>query len=86
MHHHTDLSGCIFATKPCIDNRKKVVKQQYLPTSPHNMANFGPLTAEIGLGVWETPANFSVLRVLAALLQRRCSLEANQTLHGRFLG
>jgi len=65
---------------------EKVVKQQYLPTSPHNMANFGPLTAEIGLGVWETPANFNGLRVLAALLQRRCSLEANQTLHGRLLG
>jgi len=24
------LSGYIFATKACIDNRKKVVKQQYL--------------------------------------------------------
>jgi len=27
---------------------KKVVKQQYLPTCPHNVANFGPLMAEIG--------------------------------------
>jgi len=50
---------------------KKVVKQQYLLTCPHNMANFGPLTAEIGSEVWGTPANFNWFRVLAALLQRR---------------
>ena len=37
-------------------------------TCPHNMANFGPLTAEIGSGVWGTPANFNGFRVLAALL------------------
>jgi len=32
------------------------------------MVNFGPLTAEIGSGVWGTPANFNGFRVLAALL------------------
>ena len=37
---------------------------------PHNMANFGPLTAQIGLPVWGTPANFNRFGVLAALLQR----------------
>jgi len=45
------------------------------------MVNFGLLTAEIGLPVWGTPANFNGFRVLALLLQRRRSLEANQTLH-----
>ena len=30
----------------------------------HNMANFGPLMAEIGLGVWGTPANFNWFHVL----------------------
>jgi len=35
---------------------------------PHNMANFGPLAAEIGLPVWGTPANFNGFCVLAALL------------------
>ena len=29
-HHRTTLSGHIFATKAYIDNRKKLVKQQYL--------------------------------------------------------
>jgi len=37
-------------------------------TCPDNMVNFGPLTAEIGSGVWGTPANFNWFRVLAALL------------------
>jgi len=29
-HHRTTLSGYLFATKARIDNRKKLVKQQYL--------------------------------------------------------
>ena len=29
-HHRTNLSGYIFANTACIDNRKKVIKQQYL--------------------------------------------------------
>jgi len=29
-HHRTNLSSYIFATKARIDNRKKIVKQQYL--------------------------------------------------------
>jgi len=45
------------------------------------MANFGPLTAEIGSGVWGTPANFNGFLVLPSLLQRRRSPEANRTLH-----
>ena len=44
------------------------------------MANFGPLTVEIGSGVWGTTANFNRFRVLPSLLQRRRSTEANQTL------
>ena len=37
----------------------KLVKQQYLLHSPHNMVNVSPLTAEIGWRVLDTPANFS---------------------------
>ena len=79
-HRRTTLSGYIFATKARIDNRKKPVKQQYLLHIPHNMVNFGLLAAEIVSSVWGT-ANFSGFRVLASLLQRRRSTEANQTLH-----
>ena len=45
------------------------------------MVNFGPLAAEIVSLVWGIPANFNGFRVLASLLQRRLSTEANQTLH-----
>jgi len=81
-HHRTILSGYIFTTKVCINNRKTLVKQQHPMsyTCPHNMANFGPLTAEIGSRVWGTPGNFNGFRVLPSLLQRRRSPEANQTL------
>jgi len=41
----------------------------------------GPLAAEIGLRVWGTPTNFNGFLILASLLQRRRSSDANQTLH-----
>jgi len=48
-HHRTNLSGYIFATKARIDNQKKnSLSSNTCSTCPHNMANFGPLTAEIG--------------------------------------
>jgi len=76
------LSGCIFATEACIDNRKKnLLNNNISTTCLHNMANFGPLTAEICLSVWGIPANFNGFRVLPSLLQRRRSPEANRTLH-----
>ena len=81
MHQRTTSSGYIFATKACIDNRQKLVKQQYLFHMPPNMVNFGPSASEIGSLVCGTPENFNGFRVLASLLQRRRSTEANQTLH-----
>jgi len=71
-HHRTILSGCIFATKTYIDNQKKnLLNSNISSTCPRNMANFGPLAAEIVLGVWGTPANFNGFRASALLLQRR---------------
>ena len=76
-----NLSGCIFATKVRIDNWKKLVKQQYLL---HMSLQYGELqlpAAEIVSLVSGTPANFNGFCVFASLLQRRHSMEANQTLH-----
>jgi len=78
-HGRTTLSGYIFATKTHIDNRKNI-KQQYLPTRPYNMVNFGPLAAEISSLVWGTPANFNRFRVLAALLHGTLVADVSQTL------
>jgi len=44
------------------------------------MANFGPLTADIGVPVWGTPANFNNFRVLAALLHDTPVVGVSQTL------
>jgi len=46
-----DLSGCIFATKARIDNRKKLVKQQYLLHTCTQYGELGPTNGEIGSGV-----------------------------------
>ena len=79
-HHRTTLLGCIFATKACIDNGKKTLSSNTSSTCPRNMVNFGPLTAEIGSGVWDTPDNFNVFRVLAALLHGTLVVGVSQTL------
>jgi len=44
------------------------------------MVNFGPLTAEIGSGVWGIPANFNGFRILAALLHGTLVVGVSQTL------
>jgi len=59
---------------------EKHLKQQFSSTCPHNMANFGPLTAEIASVVWGTPANFNGFRVLAALLHATLVVGVCQTL------
>jgi len=80
-HHRPTLSGYIFATKACIDNRKKnLLSSDMSSTRPHNMVNFGLLTAEICWQVWGTPANFNGFRVLAALLHGTLVVDVSQTL------
>jgi len=52
-HHRPTLSGHIFVTKACINNRRKnLLSSNTSSTCPDNMVNFGLLTAEIGSGVW----------------------------------
>jgi len=64
-HNRTTLSGNIFTTKARIDNRKtNLLSSNISSTCSHNMVNFGPQAAEIGLVVWGTPANFNGFRAL----------------------
>jgi len=79
-HHRTILSGYIFATKACIDNRKNFLNSNIFPTCPYNMVNFGLLAAEIVSLVSGTPANFNGFRVLAALLHGTLVVGVSQTL------
>jgi len=88
-HHLSTLSGYIFAIKARIDNRRKLIKQQYLLHIFPQYGELGPLVAEIGLVVWGTPANFNGFRILAALLYGTSVLGVSQTLRalnrGRYL-
>ena len=59
---------------------KKLLNSSISPTCPHNMGNFSPLTAEIGSGVWGSPANFIGFVVLAALLHGTLVVGVSQTL------
>ena len=79
-HHPTTLSGYIFATKACIDNRKKMLSSNISPTCPHNMVNFGLLAAEIFSLVWGTPGNLNGFCLLAALLHSTLVVGVSQTL------
>jgi len=80
-HHDTNLLGCIFVTKACIDNQKEL-----LNNIPAHVPRYGELRLTNGwdrftnLGhpntIWRTYLNG--FRVLPSLLQRRRSREANQ--------
>jgi len=52
-----------------------------ISSNPHNMVGFGPLAAEIGPVVWDTPANFNGFRILAALLHGTPAVDVSQTSH-----
>ena len=71
-HHRRTLSGYVFEIKACVDNRKKLVKQQYLihvMSSQYNGELRPTNWAEICWRVWDTPANFNGFRGTA--LSRR---------------
>jgi len=61
-------------------SEKNLLSSNMSSRCPHNMVNFGPLVAEIGLGVWGTPTNFNGFRILAALLHGTPSVGISQTL------
>jgi len=57
-HHRTNLLGYTFATKTHIDNGKKLSNSNISPKRPHNMMNFGPLTAGDLLASLGHPSKF----------------------------
>jgi len=65
---------------------KKLLNINTSSICPHNMVNFGPITAEICWRVWGTPANFNGFRVLAALLHGTPAVGVSQTLRRRTEG
>jgi len=85
VHHRTTLLGYIFATKAHIDNRKKLVKQQYLLQISSQYGELRPTNGCYQLASLGTPANFNECRVLASLLHRHRSTEVSETLNDVWL-
>jgi len=79
-HHRRTLSGYTFTIKARINNWKKACQTAMSPPHVHNMVNFGLLAVEIRCRVWGTPANFSRICVLAALLHDTLVVDVSQTL------
>ena len=71
---HCTTSGYIFATKACIDNRKKLLSSNMSSRCPHNIVDFSPLAAEIGLPVWGTQLISTASR-LGSITARQSSSE-----------
>ena len=71
-HHRTNLSGYIFATKAYIDNRKKIVKQQYIL---HMYPQYGELRPTNGWdwsGSLGHPCKFQRVSRLGSVTARHC--------------
>jgi len=82
-HHSTTLSAISSQLRHVSTIGKKnllISNSKISCICPRSMGNFGPLAAEIGSGVWGTPANFNGFRVLAALLHGTLVVGVNQTL------
>ena len=69
-----------FVEGMCRQSEKNLLSSNISSTCPHNMANVGPLTAEIGSVVWGTPANFNGFCILVALLHCTLVVGVSQTL------
>jgi len=78
--HRTTLSAVSSQLRHLSTIGKKLLNSNTSFTCSHNMVNFGPLTAEIGLPVWGTPANFNGFHVFAELLHGTVVVGVSQTL------
>jgi len=79
-HHCTILSGYIFATKARIDNRKKLVKQQYVL---HMSPQYGELRPTSGLDRLTSlgyPCKFQLASRLGSITARHLVVGVSQTL------
>ena len=72
-HHRTNLSGYIFATKACINNRKKLVKQQYLLQMSLQYGELRPTNAWDQLAGLGHPIIFQWVSRLGSVTARQSS-------------
>jgi len=77
-HNFVGLNLC--SEGMCRQLEKSLLSSNTSSTCPHDTVYFSQQTAEIGSGVWGTPANFNGFRVLAALLHGTLVVGVSQTL------
>jgi len=77
---HSFVGLCLCSWGMHRQSGKKLLNTDTSSTCPHNMVNFGILTAEICWRVLGTPANFNGFCVLAVLLHGTLVVGVNQTL------
>jgi len=73
-NHRATLSGYIFATKACIDNRKKVVKQQYLLHMSPQYGELRPTSGWDRSGSLGHPSKFQWVSRLGSVTARQSSI------------
>ena len=61
-------------------SEKNLLSSNTSSIRPDNMVNFGPLTAEIGSGVWGTPTHFNGFFRLGSVTARHLVVGVSQTL------
>jgi len=81
-HHHTTLSGYIFATKARIDNRKKRVKQQYVLHMSPPYGELQPTSGWYRLTRLGHPSKFQMVSRLGSVTARHLVVGVSQTLGG----
>jgi len=72
-HHRTTLSGYIFATKAHIDNRKRLVKQQYVLQMPPQYGELRPTSGRDLLASLRHPWKFQRVSRLRSVTARQSS-------------
>jgi len=72
-HYRTTLSGYIFATKACIDNRKKTFKQQYLLHMPPQYSELRPTSGWDHFVTLGHPCKFERVSRLGSVTARHSS-------------
>ena len=79
-HHRTICRALSSVLRHVSTIAKNLLNSNTSSTCPHNMVNFGLLTAEICWRVWGIPSNFNGFRVLTALLHGTIVVAVNRTL------
>jgi len=74
-HHPTTLSGYIFATKAWIDNRKKLIKQQYLLNMSSQYGEIWPTSGWYRFVSLGHPCKFQRVSRLGSVTARQSSSE-----------